>query len=103
MTTANKLASINVTINFTLPMECYDVDDFAAMDAAEVSKLYSELLNEREREFYGVCVMSDTRYSILRTIEAFYYLKDVEVLNRLDRDSYEYYDMYKSIYGHKPL
>lgn len=102
MTTLNKLASLNVTIDFALPMECYGVDDFAAMDAEVVSRLYSELLDERERAFYGICTMSAARRGILDTIESFYYFEDVKVLNSLDRDSYEYYDLYKSIYGCRP-
>ena len=31
MTTLNKLANINVTINFELPVECLTLDDFVAM------------------------------------------------------------------------
>lgn len=112
MTTMNRLATINVTIDFALPMECLTIDDFVAMDDKECENLYSAL--EKHVIYGGVygeatpaqveafCTLStyfDHKY-YEDNIDAF--LEYQSHMGEPDFDWDFYSDWHKDMYGYRP-
>ena len=69
MTTMQRLANINVTINFTLPIECLTTDDYAAMPDAECDAILNKL---NERMLFHFEEMTDAERSAFATISWYY-------------------------------
>jgi hypothetical protein len=113
MTTMERLASINVTINFELPVECYSMDDIIVMDAVKRDTLYHELQNEYEDDVYNIRHMSDMRRMLFLALEAFfedsYYYENInafrEYQSHMNEPNFDwdfYSDWHKDMYGFRP-
>ena len=111
MTTIERLSAINVTINFTLPVECYSIDDIVAMDAADRDNLYNVLSAEYDMDYF--IPMSDARRTLFLTLEAYYedsyYYENIDAfkayekrMNEPDFDWDFYSDWHKDMYGFRP-
>lgn len=112
MTTIERLASINVTIDFALPMECYTVDDCVAMGDEECKALYSEL---EKHVIYGGAYgeATEAQEDLFWTLSAYYdhkyYLDNIEAfleyeshMGEPDFDWDFYSDWHKDMYGFRP-
>ena len=109
MTTMNKLAELNVTIDFALPMECYSVADFDAMDKVELDVLFGELSKEFDMDVYGIAKMEESRKELFYTIDAYLWGADErafhEYASHKDEPDFDwdfYSDWHKDIYGCRP-
>ena len=109
MTTMNKLAELNVTIDFALPMNCYNDADFDAMDASVLGDIYSDLYAKREAEFDGIAKMSEEDSDLFWTIENYLNNKDSRALSEyaehMDEPNFDwdfYIDWYKDVHGVRP-
>ena len=113
MTTMERLATINVTINFALPVECLSLDDFAAMDVKVLDDLYQTLYKEEEADYYGIKKMSAERkglyYDIVYYYDNKYYYDNIDAfieykshMNEPDFDWDFYSDWHKDMYGFRP-
>ena len=108
MTTMNRLANINVTINFELPIECLTMDDFIAMSEDALKSLYTCLMHkidnltatdEEELIFWEIGHYYDEKY-YYDNIDAFHeYEKHMGEPN-FDWDFYS--DWHKDMYGFRP-
>lgn len=108
MTTMNKLAELGVTIDCALPMECYSVADYVAMDKEQLSKIYRELGNkmdcriatdEEEALYWEISAYYDDEY-YYENIDAF--LEYQSRMNEPDFDWDFYSDWHKDMYGYRP-
>ena len=108
MTTLNKLANINVTINFELPVECLTLDDFVAMsdDALRAiqsrvaSKMNADTATEDEIDLYwGIEYYWDNKY-YEDNIDAFNEYRSHMGEPDFDWDFYS--DWHKDMYGFRP-
>ena len=109
MTTMNKLAELNVTIDFVLPMECYSDADYDAMDRAELNTLYSELSKEYYEGDYCGKGMSEERIGLFYDIDNYFSREDErkfhEYCTHMDEPDFDwgfYSDWHKDIYGYRP-
>ena len=108
MTTMSRLATINVTIDFALPFECYTYADWAAMDEKTLSDLFSMLTKKMDN-----MVATKQEESLYWDISCFY---DQEFYNRTIDDFNEYCthmnepdfdwsfysDWHKDLFGFRP-
>lgn len=108
MTTMNRLATINVTIDFALPFECYTYADWADMDTVALSDLFSALSKKMDN-----MVATKQEESLYWEISCFY---DQEFYNRTIDDFREYCthkdepdfdwsfysDWHKDLFGFRP-
>ena len=113
MTTINRLASLNVTINFELPVECMTWDDLAAMTDEALDDLWRVLKKEDEADFYGIAPMDKARKDLLCTIDGWYdhkyYEENIDDFrayarrkNEPDFDWDFYSDWHKDLFGYRP-
>ena len=108
MTTMNRLANINVTINFALPVECLTIDDLIAMgdDAINAiekrltAKMDARTATEDEKELYWeISAYYDNKY-YYDNIDAF-----DEYRSHMDEPDFDwdfYSDWHKDMYGFRP-
>lgn len=111
MTTMNRMATINVTINCTLPDNCLTADDIKAMSKADRKALYERLNRILTRQ---ECDMEwDEAYEIYNTLR---YIEDEEYreenmekfkayearMNEPDFDWDYYSDWHKDMFGYRP-
>lgn len=108
MTTLNKLASINVTINFELPVECLTVDDFVAMSDDALKAIQSRIASKMNAE-----TASDDEAELYWSIEYYwdnkYYEDNIDAFDEYrshmgepDFDWDFYSDWHKDMYGFRP-
>lgn len=111
MTTMNRMATINVTINCTLPDNCLTADDIKAMSKEDRQALYERLNRILTRQ---ECDMEwDEAYEIYNTLR---YIEDEEYreknmaefkayearMNEPDFDWDYYSDWHKDMFGYRP-
>ena len=108
MTTMQRLATINVTINFTLPMECMTLEDFIAMGEDALNAFYNTLMHKvdmqtatdlEESLFWEIGHYYDNQY-YEDNIDAFREYK--KHMGEPDFDWDFYSDWHKDIYGFRP-
>ena len=110
MTTMERLATINVTINFALPLECLTVDDYAAMPDDKVDAILNRL---NERMLFHFEDMSEAERDAFATISWYYdekyyhdnidaFLEYQSHMGELDFDWSFYSDWHKDMYGVRP-
>lgn len=108
MTTMERLATINVTINFELPTECLTIDDFIAMgddalNAIEkrlMAKMDAHTATEDEKELYWeISAYWDNQY-YYDNIDKFHEYE--KHMNEPDFDWDFYSDWHKDIFGFRP-
>ena len=110
MTTMNRLANINVTINFELPLECLTVDDYAAMPDKKVDAILNRL---NERMLFHFEEMSEAERIAYDTISWYYdekyyhdnidaFLEYKSHMGEPDFDWSFYSDWHKDMYGFRP-
>lgn len=108
MTTMQRLANINVTINFALPIECLVVDDFIAMDDDALDVLYHMLMHKVDMQ-----TASDDEEVIFWEIGHYYdekyYYDNIDAFNEYQKHMSEpdfdwdfYSDWHKDMYGFRP-
>ena len=105
MTTINKLAAMNVTINFELPMDCLDKDDIKAMNEEDRQKLRSYFFRK-----YDLTANEDRVYWLLHEVEdEEYYEENIKEfreyeshMNEPDFDWGFYSDWHKDMFGYRP-
>ena len=113
MTTMEKLATLNVTIDFSLPVQCLATADFVAMTDAELDDLYRVLMKEEEADYYGSRKMSEARkrlyYDITWYYDNKYYEDHIEAFKEYESHMGEpdfdwsfYSDWHKDMYGYRP-
>lgn len=110
MTTMQKLASINVTIDFELPIECLTVDDYAAMPDDKVNAILNRL---NERILLHFEDVSEAECDAFATISWYYhekyYYDNIDAfleyqshMGEPDFDWSFYSDWHKDMYGFRP-
>ena len=110
MTTMQRLATINVTINFALPLECLTVDDYAAMPDDKVDAILNKL---NERMLFHFEEMSEAERDAFATISWYYdekyyhdnidaFLEYQSHMGEPDFDWDFYSDWHKDMYGVRP-
>ena len=105
MTTMNKLAELNVTVDFELPMECLSEDDIKAMSQDDRQALHKHFMNK-----YDLTEDEDRVYWLLNEVEdEEYYEENIEEfreyeshMNEPDFDWDFYSDWHKDIFGYRP-
>lgn len=105
MTTIERLANINVTINFEIPMECLTIDDFADMDDAKCEAMYTSLqmVQNPTRE------QDEAFWTLSRYFDEKYYFDNIDAFNEyrshMDEPDFDwdfYSDWHKDMYGFRP-
>ena len=108
MTTMNRLATLNVTINFELPMECLTLEDFIAMGEEKLNAFYQSLMHKvdmqtandlEESLFWEIGHYYDHKY-YEDNIDAFLEYKSHMGEPNFDWDFYS--DWHKDMYGFRP-
>lgn len=108
MTTMNRLATINVTIDFELPMECLTLEDFIAMGDEKLNAFYQSLMHKvdmqtsndlEESLFWEIGHYYDHKY-YEDNIDAFLEYKSHMGEPNFDWDFYS--DWHKDMYGFRP-
>ena len=108
MTTMNRLATINVTIDFVLPMECMTLEDFIAMGDEKLNTFYHTLMHKvdmqtandlEESLFWEIGHYYDHKY-YEDNIDAF--LEYKSHMGEPDFDWDFYSDWHKDMYGYRP-
>ena len=108
MTTIERLASINVSIDFALPVECLSVDDFSSMPHdvlmdiwAEMGRLMDSRKATREQEalYWEIDAYEQDRY-YYDHIEAFREFESHKDEPDFDWDFYS--DWHKDMFGYRP-
>ena len=113
MTTINRLASLDITIDFELPVECMNWDDLAAMTDEALDDLWRVLKKEEEADWYGLSAMDAARKDLFHMIEGWYDHKYYEEnigkfrefeshKNEPDFDWDFYSDWHKDLFGYRP-
>ena len=108
MTTMTKLATLNVTINFELPMECMTLDDFIAMGDEKLDAFYNSLMHKVDMQ-----VASDLEEVLFWEIGHYYdhkyYYDNIDAFHEYqshmgepDFDWDFYSDWHKDMYGFRP-
>ena len=102
MTTTNRLNSINVTINFELPISCLAYDDIKAMDREQRAKLrtvVSDNYDEYRDQYWLLNEVEDDEYRE-ENMEKF---REYEArMNEPDFDWDYYSDWHKDMFGYRP-
>lgn len=108
MTTMQRLASINVTINFSLPVECLTVDDFIAMSDDAVSAIEKQLGHKMDA-MTATDAEKGVYWDILNYWDEKYYYDNIDAfleykshMNEPDFDWDFYSDWHKDMYGFRP-
>lgn len=108
MTTMNRLATLNVTIDFALPMECMTLEDFIAMGDEKLNNLFQQLqvkmlhhtATKLEEEIWAdIDYYYDHKY-YEDNIDAF--LEYKSHMGEPDFDWGFYSDWHKDMYGFRP-
>jgi hypothetical protein len=108
MTTMTKLATLNVTIDFVLPMECMTLDDFIAMGDDKLHDLFEQL---EVKMIHNTA--SKLEEEIWAEIECYYdhkyYYDNIDAFDEYrshmgepDFDWDFYSDWHKDMYGFRP-
>ena len=108
MTTANRLATINVTINFEMPVECLTIDDFVAMTTEAVEAIQKRI--ERKMDAHTATREEEGVYwDIQRYWDEKYYFDNIDAFNEyrshMDEPDFNwdfYSDWHKDMYGFRP-
>jgi len=105
MTTINRLESMDVTINFELPISCLDRDDIKAMSKADRQKLRSyffgkyDLTDNEDRVYWLLHEIEDEEYREENMDE---FKKYEARMNEPDFDWDHYSDWHKDMFGYRP-
>ena len=108
MTTLERLAKINVTINFELPIECLTISDFPSMSHDELMGLWNKIgklmdLGEATYEqrilYWDIDRYENDRY-YYENIDAFRVYEQSK--GRPDFDWNFYSDWHKDLFGFRP-
>lgn len=108
MTTMERLATINVIINFSLPVECLTVDDFIAMSDDAVSDIEKQL-GRKIDAMTATDAEKGVYWDILNYWDEKYYYDNIDAfleykshMNEPDFDWDFYSDWHKDMYGFRP-
>ena len=108
MTTMQRLANINVTINFALPFECLTIDDIIAMGDDAISAIEKRIMakmdahtaTQDEKDLYWeISAYYDNKY-YYDNIDAFQEYQSHMGEPDFDWDFYS--DWHKDMYGYRP-
>lgn len=105
MTTMNKLAELNINVDFVIPMECLAKDDIKAMSQGDRQALHKyfmsnyDLTEDEDRVFWLLHEVEDEEY-YEENIEKF---REYEShMNEPDFDWDFYSDWHKDMFGYRP-
>lgn len=108
MTTIEKLATINVTIDFALPVECLTIDDYTSMADDAVEAIQKRIERKMDAD-----TATDIEEGIYWDIQHYwdekYYYDNIDAFNEYrshmgepDFDWDFYSDWHKDMYGFRP-
>lgn len=108
MTTMNRLANINVTINFELPIECLTIDDLIAMGDDAISAIEKHITKKMDAHT-ATQGEKDLYWEISAYYDHKYYYDNIDAFNEYRSHMGEpdfnwdfYSDWHKDMYGFRP-